>query len=204
MRLINFIVYIFIVSVFSNCDKQLPKNTFSVISKKIIDKEVANSELKLVPEKGQWFFEDKPYNGFALKYHSNGELAEKIGFYNGKREGKAHKYHTNGKLKKEMFYVQNRLHGKAYNYFDNGNLVEESTYQFGKRNGVQKIWYKNGQLAKLRNLKDGKEEGMQQAWLENGKIYVNYEAKNGRIFGMNRANLCYQLKQEEIEYVDKK
>ena len=45
---------------------------------------------------------------------------------------------------------------------------------------------------------------MQQAWLENGKIYVNYEAKNGRKFGMNRANLCYELKEEEIQYENEK
>jgi hypothetical protein len=52
-------------------------------------------------------------------------------------------------------------------------------------------------------LNKGKEEGLQQAWLENGKIYVNYEAKNGRIFGMNRANLCYKLKNEKVQYAKK-
>jgi hypothetical protein len=45
---------------------------------------------------------------------------------------------------------------------------------------------------------------LQQAWLENGTLYVNYEAKNGRIFGMNRANLCYKLKNEKVQYAAKK
>jgi antitoxin component YwqK of YwqJK toxin-antitoxin module len=73
----------------------------------------------------------------------------------------------------------------------------------GQRHGLQKIWFLNGQLAKRKNLNEGKEEGLQQAWLENGTLYVNYEAKNGRIFGMNRANLCYKLKNEKVQYAKK-
>lgn len=47
---------------------------------------------------------------------------------------------------------------------------------------------------------NGREEGMQKAWRENGKIYNNYEAKNGRIFGLKRANLCYELENEEVQF----
>jgi hypothetical protein len=80
----------------------------------------------------------------------------------------------------------------------------ESNYVNGQRHGLQKVWFLNGQLAKRKNLSKGREDGLQQAWLENGKIYVNYEAKNGRIFGMNRANLCYKLKNEKVQYANKK
>jgi len=206
MQLISKYYICFLLIIFSSCDfKTNTKNDFlHAIPKKIENIEVPKEELILIPEKGKWYYKDVPFNGFAIKYFENDMIAERIGYYNGEKEGKAYKYFDDGSVKKEMYYIQNRLHGKSLNYFRNGNLSAESNYKFGSRNGVQKIWYPNGQLAKQRNLKEGKEEGMQQAWLENGKIYVNYEAKNGRIFGMNRANLCYQLKKEEIKYTDEK
>ena len=70
----------------------------------------------------------------------------------------------------------------------------------GVTHGNQRQWYQNGQLFKSIHIVDGKEEGLQQAWRENGKIYNNYEAKNGRIFGLKRANLCYELETEVVQY----
>jgi len=204
MRLINILSVFFIISVFIGCVQQSDKNTFDLQPQKIFDFEVDKSTLNLVPSKGQWFFNDVPFNGYAIKKHQNGVTVERFGYYNGKKEGIAKKFFDSGALHKEMLYIQNKLHGTSYTYYPDGSLYEESNYTYGKRNGVQKTWYANGQLAKQRNLVDGKEEGMQQAWLENGKIYVNYEVKNGRIFGMNRANLCYQLKEEKIEYAKDK
>ena len=65
---------------------------------------------------------------------------------------------------------------------------------------MQKKWYVTGELFKQTNINQGREEGMQQAWRKNGKLYVNYEAKNGRIFGMRKANLCYELDDEKIQF----
>ena len=143
------------------------------------------------------------FSCLAIAARTNKVLSEKIGFFNGKREGNAFKYFNDGAIKYQATYINNKLHGVKLNYFKNGNLFSESNYVNGKRDGLQKIWYVSGQLAKKKNLSEGKEEGMQQAWLENGTLYVNYEAKNGRIFGMNRANLCYKLKNEKVQYESK-
>ncbi|RMG79000.1 MAG: toxin-antitoxin system YwqK family antitoxin, partial [Bacteroidetes bacterium] len=77
-----------------------------------------------------------------------------------------------------------------------------SNYENGIPHGVQMQWYSNGAKFKRINLVYGKEEGLQQSWRKNGKLYNNYEAKNGRIFGLKRANLCFQLDNENITYED--
>lgn len=160
--------------------------------------EVLKKELVLNQIEGKWYHNGRPFNGYSLKYHSNGTLEEKLGFYRGKREGIAKRWSENGVLRVESHYKQNRLVGSYKSWWENRVLGSEANYVDGKMEGVEKKWYPTGQLAKERQLVDGREEGLQKAWLENGKLYVNYEARNGRIFGMRRANSCYQLKDEVV------
>lgn len=159
---------------------------------------VAKTVLILNPVEGKWYYNDQPYNGYSLKLHSNGKVAERLGFYKGKREGIAKRWSKNGTLRVQCCYDQNNLVGVYKSWWENGALAEESNYVNGLKHGMEKTWYPSGQLAKLRQLANGKEAGMQKAWLQNGTLYVNYEAKNGRIFGLKRSNLCYQVENEVV------
>lgn len=161
--------------------------------------EVDQELLQLNALAGQWLYNGTPFNGYATKYHYNGQLVEKTGFLNGKREGPALKWHEDGTLASKKNYAENRLEGMAHTWWPNGQLSSESHYENRVRQGEQKRWYPNGQLARIMNFNHGKEEGLQQAWLQTGGFYVNYEAKNGRFFGMKRTNLCYQVKDGEIQ-----
>lgn len=166
---------------------------------KVVDSlTVLNKNLILDQLKGVWFYNQNPFNGYAVKYYSDGTLKEKIGFINGKREGVAKRWSENGVLRWQVNYKKNKLVGTYKTWWENGALAEKSTYKNGILEGEQQYWYDSGQLAKLRQLEQGKENGMQQAWLKNGTLYVNYEAKNGRVFGLKRANLCYQLEDEVV------
>lgn len=203
MRLTKYILLL-LLCVFGSCKKQRTENTSLSLGKEIVNTLIKKEEIKLDPLKGQWFYNQKPFNGYAVVYDENKSISEKIGFFKGKREGPYFKFFKDGAIKSKGHYIQNKLHGIKLNYFKSGKIYSESNYVNGQRHGLQKVWFLNGQLAKSKNLNKGKEEGSQQAWLENGKIYVNYEAKNGRIFGMNRTNLCYKLKNEKVQYAKKK
>ncbi|MCI2227833.1 hypothetical protein MC378_01555 [Polaribacter sp. MSW13] len=203
MQLIK-VFYILVLFSFSSCKQAATKANLNVINEeKIKTILVDKNQLKLIPEKGQWFYKKQPFNGFAVVYFSDGSIAEKTGFFNGKKQGVSNKWFQDGTLQKTSYYQQNKLNGIVKVWWKSGAIASEYNYTDGVKHGVQQRWYSSGQLAKKRNLNKGKEEGMQQAWLENGKIYVNYEAKNGRIFGMNRANLCYKLNKEEVQYESK-
>lgn len=201
MRSILF--YILITLSILGCKKTEPINTSSndvsqVESIVIADVEVLKEDLVLNGNKGRWYYKEEPFNGYSLKYYSNGKIEEKWGFSNGKREGIARRWTKNGKLQVESYYKNNRLSGEYKSWWENDTLASLSYYKEGVLQGLEKKWYSNGQLAKLRTLVDGKENGFQKAWLANGTLYVNYEAKNGRIFGMKRANSCYRLEDEKI------
>jgi len=198
----------FIISfavIFSGCNHKPGtignvENTQVLVEKAIVvdDVLIAKSELYLNQNQGIWYYNNKPFNGYSVKFYPNGILEEKLGYYYGKREGVARRWSENGVLRVESFYNQNKMVGVYKSWWENGVLSEESTYVNGTKQGVEKQWHSNGKLAKLRHIVEGNESGMQQAWLKNGTLYINYEAKNGRVFGLLRSNLCYQLKNEVV------
>ncbi|WP_255571207.1 toxin-antitoxin system YwqK family antitoxin [Halomarinibacterium sedimenti] len=160
--------------------------------------EVLKEVLVLNQLEGRWYYNDQPFSGYSVKYHSNDTLGERLGYYNGKREGIAQKWSDHGVLRIESYYKENRLDSVYTTWWENGAIASQSYYKDRVKQGYEREWYPTGQLAKERQLVDGNENGLQKAWLQNGKLYVNYEAKNGRIFGMRKANSCYTLEDENI------
>lgn len=168
--------------------------------------QIAKEQLELNQLEGKWYFKNEPFSGYSVVYHPNRIVAERIGFYHGKRQGLAQKFYPDRLLQKEFYYQANKLDGivKIWSPNPNSILIVKSNYVKGVRHGVQTKWYHNGQMLRQTNLNMGKEEGMQKAWLKNGKIYINYEAKNGRTFGLKKANLCYELEDEVIQFTSNK
>jgi antitoxin component YwqK of YwqJK toxin-antitoxin module len=195
--------FIVIVFTISGCKEAFDsKNNTTVTQKEqpivISNVEVLKEALVLDGNKGRWYYKDKPYTGYSLKYYPNGVLEEKLGFFNGRREGIAKRWTKNEKLQLESYYKNNKLDGVYKTWWENGELSGQSFYENGVKQGEEKQWFPDGQMFKLRNFADGKEHGFQKAWLANGKLYVNYEAKNGRIFGMRRASSCVRLEDEVV------
>lgn len=161
---------------------------------------VHKSELEMHPNLGLMLFKNQPFSGTSLRFYNEDVNAESIQYINGKRHGLYQKWFPDGTLSFEANYLDGLQHGKTRTWWKNGNLRSEAYYENGVANGIQKQWYKSGAKFKEMSIINGKEEGLQKAWRENGKIYNNYEAKNGRIFGLKRANLCYQLEDENVQY----
>jgi antitoxin component YwqK of YwqJK toxin-antitoxin module len=98
MRLIK--ILFSLTFIFSSCNKTTIRNNPTEI-KSIQNSIVDKSQLELIPEKGRWFYENKPFNGFAVVYHLNNKIAEKVGYFNGRKEGVAFKYFENGNIQKK-------------------------------------------------------------------------------------------------------
>jgi len=166
----------------------------------IPEKEVVKAQIILHPNEGLVYHLAQPFSGYSIKYYPNDTLAERIGYWQGKKQGTYQKWYADGVLSFEANYQKGRKQGISKTWWRNGVLRSASIHEMGVTNGTQRQWYQSGQLFKSMHIVDGKEEGLQQAWRENGKIYNNYEAKNGRIFGLKRANLCYGLEEEIVQY----
>jgi len=163
---------------------------------------ISSDSLTLIPNKGLVYYLDEPFSGVSESYYPNDTLAEVLSYEKGVRHGLNKKYYSFGLLSYEALYVNGKMQGEEKSWWKNGNLRSLSRFEKGVPYSTQTEWYSSGQKFKEINLAVGKGEGMQTAWRQNGKIYNNYEAKNGRIFGLKRANLCYELKEEEVQYAD--
>lgn len=164
--------------------------------------EVLSDSLKLIPEKGLVYYQGQPFSGISIDYYNHGIRANQIEYLNGKKHGYYRKWFPSGVLSFESAYKNGKKHGQTRSWWKNKNLRSESNFVDGIASGPQWQWYKSGAKFKRINLVNGKEEGIQQSWRENGKLYNNYEAKNGRIFGLKRSSLCFELKDENIQYGD--
>ena len=197
MRLTRIICISFIISLFG-CNNNSDNNSYN--QKDYFSIIVPKDNLKLNTSEGNWYYKNIPFTGKAIVNYPNNKIQEEILYFKGKKNGVSSKYFINGTIQKKSFYKNNQLDGIVKTWWENGNLASESIYKNGTRNGIQKSWHPNGQMSRLNTLKNGIEEGLQQAWLDNGKIYVNCEMKNGRTFGLKRAILCYELKDEKVQY----
>ena len=164
--------------------------------------DLSKSEIELRPNEGRYYHLGQEFTGIAQSHNAQGMLVEEEVFEMGVRAGLRKKWYDHGQISYEAYYIKGKLNGPSRTWWANGNLRSESNFQEGVATGTQKQWYQSGAMFKEINLVNGKEEGMQRAWRENGKLYNNYEARNGRIFGLKRANLCYDLDNEEVQYAD--
>lgn len=162
--------------------------------------EVPKSALTNIPNKGLVMHQNEPFTGNSVKYYENEQMAERITYVNGKRQGIYNKWYPDGLLSYEASYRSNRTDGTTRSWWPNTNLRSEAQLVRGVISGTQRQWYQSGALFKEMNYKNGKEEGMQRAWRENGKLYTNYEAKNGRTFGLRRSTLCFELEEEDVQF----
>lgn len=194
LRVCFLLFLVFFGIYFTNSGKTLPE-------KKIISEiEVLKEELELNQLEGKWYYKGKAFEGYGVIFYPDGSLAEKIGYYQGKKEGLAQKWYPNQALRYEAHYRQNRKHGKAKAWSPQGILMLEANFVEGLTHGIQRQWYASGKPFKETNFNMGREEGIQRGWLESGGLFANYEAKNGRFFGLKRANACYALKSEVIQF----
>jgi antitoxin component YwqK of YwqJK toxin-antitoxin module len=174
-----------------------PLDTVVVIPDRVVDL----SELDHDKKKSLWRMNGEPYSGYAVGFHQDSTLSEKVGFYHGRKHGQAARWFPDGHLRQIRNYRNGKLHGEKKMWASDGEhvLIAALNYQQGKAHGEQRTWYPTGELYKVLNLSYGKEEGIQRAFRENGQLYANYEAKNGRIFGLKKAALCYGLEDENLK-----
>ena len=187
MRYVSLLISFFLVVFFFSDFELYPRR--EIVEKKELNRNRNN---------GLMLWKGKPFSGKAVVYGANGFVLEELFFVKGQKSGTQKKWFLNGRLSYLAHYDANKKEGKSFSWWKNGQMRSLSNFKSGKPDGDQMEWYPDGQLFKKLSLVNGKEEGLQQAWRKNGKLYSNYVVKNGRNYGLKRANLCFELKNENL------
>lgn len=159
----------------------------------IVDK----SEIS-INKRGARVYQNIPFTGEMVSYHTSGKLASADQFVNGRRQGYSKKWFKDGVLGYQSNYESGVRDGANRSWWFNGNPRSETFYINGKVEGVAWRWYRNGAKFKRFNYAAGKSVGMQKAWRKNGTLSSNFEYKNGRIYGLRKTNSCVGLENEVV------
>jgi len=126
---------------------------------------------------GLWCFEEKPFTGYAVGKHPNGQKISKVTLKDGKRHGLSNSWYENGQKRGESNFKDDKL-WTAVQWKPNGEKCPVTNVVNG--NGVQVFYHDNGQKAWEETLKDGKWHGLSTSWYENGQKKEELTFKNGR------------------------
>jgi antitoxin component YwqK of YwqJK toxin-antitoxin module len=109
----------------------------------------------LVEREGVYYkkFTDVPFTGELEEGEARGA------FKNGKKEGPWVRYHSNGQLADRGPFKNGIREGPWIMHHPNGRLFYKGTYKNGKREGPWVLYYENGQLSTKGAYKNGKREG---------------------------------------------
>jgi antitoxin component YwqK of YwqJK toxin-antitoxin module len=178
------------------------------VVQKIIDEE-AEEDLQIRGKApNRTFFRKNsqiPYSGWAVEYHSNGQIELLMQVYKGKRHGqtagwydggqmvfheiykeglpagKQVKYYVSGQIKATGYIYKTGPDGKVTTYFENGQLETEKNFSDGKLDGKNIEYSESGEIKNEFNYNKGKEHGKCIVFAENGKKNIEYDYSNGKL-----------------------
>jgi len=106
---------------------------------------------KLSKQKDQFGYQDMLASRFNLTimcyaWHSNGKIASKCEYKNGKIDGLSQFFYTNGKLREKTVYKNDEKNGIEKFFYKNGNIESIYPYKHGKMVGISLVFYKSGNL----------------------------------------------------------
>jgi len=123
----------------------------------------AQQPVKTVPlgqlekqDNGRRFFENQPFTGRAVSWHTKDQLAKEHFLQNGVYHGTVREWHANGQLKLSSIFERGRPEGRTVLYHEDGKPQREIPYRAGVRDGEEKIWNNQGELMTVATWRTGK------------------------------------------------
>ena len=159
MKHITIVVFSLSASLILNCTKKgekQPLNTSVTVDTllEIPDTTVEKSTLHYNNKISVWTLNDEPYSGYAVSFHEDSTLKEKVGILDGRKESQSTIWYADGHLRQTANYYKGRLHGekKVWSQDTNHVLISQLHYKSGSPHGEQKKWYLTGELHKVLHL----------------------------------------------------
>lgn len=124
--------------------------------------------------------------GTVTSYFSNGKIARKMVYKNGKINSTYKAYYVTGQLSDESPRVDGYYHGILKDYYPNGKLKAESPYVFDTLQGLVKKYWENGNIREEIPYLNHSKEGEARYYNENGKLIKTEKYFGGEIYEIEK------------------
>ncbi|MBS0010055.1 MAG: hypothetical protein KFF49_01510 [Bacteroidales bacterium] len=126
-------------------------------------------------------YRDDLIEGMRLKYHWNGEIAEKLEFENGVKSGAWKQYFTDGTLSLQATYINGKLNGEFRSWHTNGKQEITGSYIKDLRNGRWLFYNTDGTVRKEIIYNYGIPENRAELIREESEYLDRLEKEGGKI-----------------------
>lgn len=134
----------------------------------------------------------KPFTGAGVEYYPNRQLARRVEFKNGLKEGESRSYSDLGKLTAIGRFHEGLRDGLQEVWFIEGPKQQEERYVNGILEGIQTKWHLSGNIFRQENFKKGKLLS-RKVFYPTKEVFSNYVNKDGRKYGIDSGELCFEV-----------
>jgi len=124
---------------------------------------------------------DDKIEGTRIKYHWNGNIAEKLEFYRGIQSGEWKQYYTDGTQALESAYINGTRNGKFLTWHMNGKPEITGQYINDVRTGMWSFFNSDGTLRKEIKYNNGIPENRAELILKETEYLDKLEREGGKI-----------------------
>ena len=117
-------------------------------------------------------------HGVWTEYHPGGVVKTVTSYVEGKRQGPQLTIDQNGQLQERITFYNDQLHGKYVKYNRN-KIKEEREYESGTLNGLVKIYHDNGKMMEESPYVNGQRDGIARWYNTEGEVTIEYMYRNG-------------------------
>mgnify|MGYP000002579805 CR=1 FL=1 len=119
------------------------------------------------------------FTGLMVEFYPDGSLQSRSGVSNGLLHGISEGWHTNGVLAIREVFVEGKSHGTRTKWDAVSNRIAETTISRGQIHGSHREWHPNGQPALEMSMVEGKAQGTARKWNPEGVLMGQWSLSNG-------------------------
>lgn len=127
------------------------------------------------------------FSGWAVEAYPDGSRQSRCMVSNGVLNGLSLGWHTNGVVAIREWFVNGRSEGVRTRWDDKGRRYSESEVKDGVLNGLHRVWHTNGQMACEMVFVSGKGNGVARRWNSNGMLTGTWTLSEGAVVAVNHS-----------------
>jgi hypothetical protein len=119
------------------------------------------------------------FTGLMVEFYPDGSLQSRSSVSNGLLHGVSEGWHTNGVLAIREVFVEGKSHGIRSKWDATSHRIAETTISRGQIHGSHREWHPNGQPALEMSMVEGKAQGTARKWNPEGVLMGQWSLSNG-------------------------
>jgi antitoxin component YwqK of YwqJK toxin-antitoxin module len=133
-------------------------------------------------------FQKGARHGLTINYYNTGDISEKLGWKNDRKDGVWEQYFDGGVLKMKAFYVDNKLEGDFIVFYADGKPYLKGKYANDKRQGKWIFLNEDGSIEAELEYADGKALNEEQLTEKQQELFRTIDSNEGKFEEPDESN----------------